>query len=48
MKRNGTDMATEAAVAKKIMFEKAGVIKSSDVADDDVAKVYTAVKEGMA
>ncbi len=48
IKRNGTDMATEAAVAKKIMFDLAGVIKSSDVTDEDIAKVYEAVKEGMA
>ena len=47
IKRNGTDMATEAAAAKKIMFDIAGVIKSSDVGDDDVAKVYEAVKEGL-
>lgn len=48
IKKNGTDMATEAAAAKKLMFDIAGVIKSSDVSDDDIAKVYVAVKEGLA
>lgn len=47
IKKNGTDMATEAAAAKKIMFDISGVLKSNEVPDDDIAKVYAAVKEGL-